>query len=152
MGFRTRLERRINHFLSNQISVRRAVSVIVTLTLIVVVGSGILMWAIDHGEYPNIGRGMWWSVQTVTTVGYGDVTPQNLSGRLVGVIVMLWGVAFVSITVAAITSTFVSRATRLHAAEAQAEAATDEDSAQARYEDLTARLERIEQALARRGS
>ena len=53
---------------------------------------------------------MWWAAQTVTTVGYGDVTPANPAGRIIGVFVMLYGIAFVTIFVAAITSIFVARA------------------------------------------
>ena len=53
---------------------------------------------------------MWWAIQTATTVGYGDVTPRHVSGRIVGVVVMLWGVAFISIITAIITTTFITRA------------------------------------------
>jgi hypothetical protein len=45
----------------------------------------------------------------VTTVGYGDVTPARTSGRIVAAFVMLQGIAFLAILVAAITSTFVAR-------------------------------------------
>jgi voltage-gated potassium channel len=65
---------------------------------------------IDHREYENVGVAMWWAAQTVTTVGYGDVTPANPAGRIIGVFVMLYGIAFVTIFVAAITSIFVARA------------------------------------------
>ena len=53
--------------------------------------------------------GGWWALQTVTTVGYGDVTPARTSGRIVAAFVMLQGIAFLAILVAAITSTFVAR-------------------------------------------
>jgi voltage-gated potassium channel len=43
----------------------------------VVIVGGILMRVLDHDEYSNIWVGMWWALQTVTTVGYGDVTPQH---------------------------------------------------------------------------
>ena len=39
---------------------------------------------LDHSEYSNVWVGMWWALQTVTTVGYGDVTPEHVSGRIVG--------------------------------------------------------------------
>jgi voltage-gated potassium channel len=55
---------------------------------------------------------MWWALQTVTTVGYGDVAPKDLVGRLVGALVMLEGAAFIAIVTAVVTSTFVARATR----------------------------------------
>lgn len=76
-------------FLRAPVSVRNAANVIVTATALVVVASGVLMRALDHSEYPNIGRGLWWAMQTVTTVGYGDVTPHHTSGRIVAAVVML---------------------------------------------------------------
>jgi voltage-gated potassium channel len=57
--------------------VRTAARVIVTATGAVVIVGGILMRVLDHDEYSNIWVGMWWALQTVTTVGYGDVTPQH---------------------------------------------------------------------------
>ena len=111
---------------------------IVSATLVVVVGSGILIWALDHDEYPNIWVGMWWALQTVTTVGYGDVSPTNPSGRIIGAVVMLYGVAFVTIFVAAITSIFVTRASQ--------ERGIAEDEAEQRIE---ARLDVIDERLGR---
>ena len=75
------------------------------------------MRVFDHDEYSNVWVGMWWAIQTVTTVGYGDVTPEHLSGRLIAVVVMLQGIAFLAIITAAITSTFVARATKEHEAD-----------------------------------
>jgi voltage-gated potassium channel len=74
------VERRLERFLREPPSVRNAAGVIVIATGVVVVGSGILIRLIDHEEYPNVGIGMWWALQTVTTVGYGDVTPKHFSG------------------------------------------------------------------------
>src|SRR4029453_12144210 len=81
-------------------------------TAAVVVGAGVLIRLLDSSEYPNIGVGMWWALQTVTTVGYGDVPPTHVTGRLVAVVVMLQGTAFIAIVTAVITSSFVARATR----------------------------------------
>ena len=130
----------MSRFLREPPSVRTAARVIVTATAVVVVGGGVLMRVLDHEEYSNIWVGMWWALQTVTTVGYGDVTPQHTSGRLVAVLVMLEGIAFLTIVIAAITSTFVARAAK----EREVAEAADEDAADARIE---ARLEGIEQRL-----
>jgi voltage-gated potassium channel Kch len=105
-------DRMIDRYLRDPKSVRRAMGVIVTATAIVVIGSGALMRLIDHREYASIWAGMWWAIQTVTTVGYGDVTPKATSGRIVATLVMLEGIAFLSIVTASITSTFVERANR----------------------------------------
>jgi voltage-gated potassium channel len=135
------IERRMNRFLREPVSVRLAANVIVVATAVVVVAGGALMRILDHREYPNVGRGIWWAMQTVTTVGYGDVTPKHLSGRIIAAAVMLWGIAFLTILIAAITSTFVARATK-----EQAEKAGHEDNSE-ELADLRARLERIEQLL-----
>jgi voltage-gated potassium channel len=134
------IERSLSRFLREPPSVRMAANVIVTATAVVVVGGGVLMRLLDHHEYANVWVGMWWALQTVTTVGYGDVTPQNPSGRIIAAFVMLQGVAFVTIVIAAITSTFVGRAAK----ERGVEEAAAEDAAEVRIE---ARLDRIERRL-----
>src|SRR5262245_29353410 len=121
------IERRMTRFLSEPVSVRRAVGVIVTATTVVVVGGGVAIGLLDHAEYSSPWVGMWWALQTVTTVGYGDVTPRHFSGRIVGAFVMLYGIAFLTITIAAITSTFVTRAEHEQdLAEAEADRAEQE--------------------------
>ena len=132
----------MSRFLREPPSVRTAARVIVTATAVVVVVGGVLMRVLDHDEYPNIWVGMWWALQTVTTVGYGDVTPLNRSGRIIAAFVMLEGIAFLTIVVAAITSTFVARAAK----ERDIAQAADEDTAEVRIE---ARLDGIEQRLDR---
>jgi len=105
------------------------------------------MRVLDSEEYPNAWVGMWWALQTVTTIGYGDVTPKETSGRLVASFVMLEGVALLTITIAVITSTFVTRTARERD---DAAAAHDEQSQvriEAKLDDLTARLERLETTL-----
>ena len=136
----------MTRFLHEPPSVRGATGVIVTATAVVVAGGGVAMRLVDHAEYSNVWVGMWWALQTVTTVGYGDVTPENVSGRIVGSLVMLYGIAFLTITIAAITSTFVTRAERELAAELQAAEAEDV-RLERRFEDVSARLERVEQLL-----
>jgi voltage-gated potassium channel len=145
------VERRMSRFLSEPGSVRNAAGVIAVSTTLVVVAGGVLMRLLDRSEYPSVWAGLWWAMQTVTTVGYGDVTPERTSGRIVAVVVMLWGIAFVAIVVAAITSTFVARAARDHDRADEHQERTAEDRLQARFDDLDARLDRLEQALARRG-
>lgn len=141
------IERRTSRFLREPPKVRTAASVIVTATAIVVVAGGVLMRVLDPEDYSNVWVAMWWAIQTVTTVGYGDVTPKNASGRIVATFVMLEGIAGLTIIIAAITSTFVARAQReLQLREAGGEAT---DPTQRRLDDLDARLDRIEQALQR---
>ena len=120
---------------------RNAAGVIVVATVVVVVGGGVLIRLIDHEEYPSVGLGMWYALQTVTTVGYGDVTPTHLSGRLVGAAVMLEGTAFVAIVTAVITSTFVARAAREYEAAHIQEEQSDRELIERRFDELERKLD-----------
>src|SRR4051794_16299908 len=70
------------------------------------------MRAFDPTEFKTAGSGLWWSVQTITTVGYGDKVPTSTPGRLVAVLVMVTGLGFMSVVTAAITAAFVESARR----------------------------------------
>ena len=143
---RNPIERRLSRFLREPLSVRNAADVIVVATAMVVVAGGLLMRFLDESEYPNIGRGLWWAMQTVTTVGYGDVTPEHTSGRIVASAIMLWGIAFLAILVAAITSTFVARAAR-EREQAEAQDNQDDDRLRADLADISLRLQHVEKML-----
>jgi voltage-gated potassium channel len=137
------LERRLARFLREPPSVRAAAGVIVTATVIVVAAAGILISALDRQEYPSVWLGMWIALQTVTTVGYGDVAPTKLGGRLVAALVMLYGVAFVAIVTAAITSTFVARATAQHDAERHRDELSDRELIERRFDELERKLDEL---------
>ena len=83
---------------------------IVTATL--TVAAGLLIRITDPKDIHSLGEGLWWAVQTVTTVGYGDVVPTSALGRIVGVAVMITGIAFLTVTTAAITNLFIEQARR----------------------------------------
>ena len=89
----------------------------------------------------NVGIGMWWALQTVTTVGYGDVTPTNFSGRLVGAAVMLEGTAFIAIVTAVITSTFIARATRESETARMKDELSDRELIERRFDELERKLD-----------
>lgn len=141
MGRWNLIERRLARFLREPPSVRNAAAVIVIATLLVVVGAGVGIRLLDNEEYPSIGLGMWWALQTVTTVGYGDVTPTNLSGRLVGAAVMLEGTAFIAIVTAVITSTFVARASRESEATRKQNEVSDRELTDKRFDELERKLD-----------
>jgi voltage-gated potassium channel Kch len=146
------IERRMAKFLSEPPTVRGAVGTIVFATGAVVVISGVLISVFDHREFDNVWLGMWWAIQTVTTVGYGDVTPADVVGRIIAAFVMLQGIAFLAIVTAAITSTFVARATAEHDADESKDELTELRRIEARFDELDRKLERLEAALRAPGS
>ena len=149
MGRFNLIERRLERFMREPPSVRNAAGVIVVATAVVVVGAGVLIYLIDREEYPDVWIGIWWALQTVTTVGYGDVTPGNPGGKLVGAVVMLEGTAFIAIVTAVITSTFVARASRDYEAARAKDELTDRELLDRRFDELERKLDAIASAVGR---
>ena len=103
---------------------------VASLTALIVITSGSLLAIIEPETVKgSVGSGVWWAVVTATTVGYGDIAPVTVPGRLIAIIVMLGGVSLISTLSASIAAYFVGQ---------------DSDSALARIED---KLHRIEQRL-----
>jgi hypothetical protein len=65
---------------------------------------------LDESSFPSYGQAFWWALQTVTTVGYGDVVPTGGAGKVIGSIEMVLGVSFISFLTAGVTSAVVQRA------------------------------------------
>ena len=141
MDDETKLERRLDRIVARAARPRGAAVVIATVSTLITVAAGILMTVADRHSFPSIGSGLWWAVQTVTTVGYGDHVPATTAGKLVAALVMLVGIGFLTVITAAITSTFVSRSRREQAS-SDPTTPTEEQLKQ-----IAGRLERIEAAL-----
>jgi voltage-gated potassium channel len=151
MKRRTPIQHAMDRFTSDPASVRNAAYVMIAITVGIVLVGGVVIWVFDHQDFPELGDALWYALQTVTTVGYGDKVPTAGLGRLVGAAVMVVAVALIAILTAAITSTFVEAAQRRRRA---ADDAQERDSAQAihgQLEDVIARLAAIEAAMAARG-
>jgi voltage-gated potassium channel Kch len=88
----------------------RSVTVGLALTFVglAVVGA-LLMRVADPHNFPSVGLAIWWALQTVTTVGYGDVVPTTVAGRFVGGVEMVIGVAFIAFVTAGVTSSVIQR-------------------------------------------
>lgn len=73
--------------------------VFLALTVIgnsLVIISSILLYHFEHGINPKISSGLdtiWWAVATVTTVGYGDISPVTPIGKIIGIFMMIIGTA-----------------------------------------------------------
>ena len=140
MADETRLERWLDRVVARATRPRGAAILIATISTVITVAAGALMTIVDHDHFPTFGSGLWWGVQTVTTVGYGDVAPAHVAGRLVGAVVMLEGIAFIAIVTAVITSSFVARASREQAGRS-GDGTTDRELMETRFDELERKID-----------
>jgi voltage-gated potassium channel len=77
--------------------------------LALAVAGAIAMRIADPHNFPSLGLAVWWGLETVTTVGYGDVVPTTTAGKVVGGVEMAIGISLISLLTAAVTSTVIQR-------------------------------------------
>ncbi|MEZ5460807.1 transporter substrate-binding domain-containing protein [Dokdonella sp.] len=86
---------------------------IIGIMILMLLGVGVLVWLLEHkgnpehfggGKRQGIFSGFWWAVVTMTTVGYGDLAPRTVGGRILGMIWMVTALLVVSFFTASITS------------------------------------------------
>ncbi len=65
------------------------------------------LWFFFFEKTPHILDAFWWSFVTITTVGYGDITPSTVGGKIIGVVVMVFGIGLLGMFTATIASAFV---------------------------------------------
>ena len=91
-----------------RLTLLRAVGTILSLAIVLVLIAGALARLVEPEVFTSLGLAYWWAIETVTTVGYGDVVPQDPWGRVVGSLLMLTGLSLIptltSVTVAALVS------------------------------------------------
>ena len=135
----------------------RSVTVGLAVTFVgLALAGAIVMHFADRGNFPTFGLAVWWALQTVTTVGYGDVVPTTDWGRVVGGVEMVLGVSFIAFLTAGVTSTVIQRgeadaqeadrAERGRDSRAIVDALTETRHA---ISELDTRLDRIESKIAR---
>jgi voltage-gated potassium channel len=84
---------------------------IAVLWIVVVVISALGMYLAESGSNPNVTSlwdAIWWAVVTITTVGYGDVSPATSEGRIAAGVLMVLGITFFSFLTASITAALAS--------------------------------------------
>jgi voltage-gated potassium channel len=129
--------RYFRYLMRRELTPARAGWAIATATAAVTLACGILIRLIDPADFDNVWLGLWWAVQTVTTVGYGDIVPEHLSGRIIGAVLMLSGIGFLTVVTAVITAAFLETVRRRMGDPAEAELL-------AKLEEISARLQALE--------
>ncbi len=84
---------------------RRKITVFILTVLTMVTVFGSLMYLVEgpEGGYTSIPRSIYWAIVTLTTVGYGDITPQTNFGQFLSSIVMIMGYAVIAVPTGIVT-------------------------------------------------
>lgn len=75
-----------------------ALRLVALATLFLTVIAGAVQSTVDTRDFATFWDGVWWAVVTVTTVGYGDLYPHTVPGRIIGIVVMLLGIGFLAVS------------------------------------------------------
>ena len=88
------------------------------VTLVVIIGS--LMYVIEgqEGDFTSIPRSVYWAIVTLTTVGYGDISPQTPPGQFLAALVMILGYSIIAVPTGIVTAEL----SRAHTAESSRQA------------------------------
>jgi voltage-gated potassium channel len=91
----------------------RSVTALLFVLLLTVTISGSLMYMLENEVQPevftSIPVAMWWAIETLTTVGYGDIVPMTIAGRIVGGIVSIIGIGTLALFSGLITVGFLDQ-------------------------------------------
>ena len=96
----------------------------VFIILVLILAASLCMYSVEHTAQPDVFRnafsGIWWSVATIFTVGYGDIYPVTLLGRIMAVVITFLGVGAVAIPTGIISAGFVEQYTQMQNAQSKA--------------------------------
>ena len=87
------------------------------IILILMLASSLSMYSVEHEVQPEVFKnafsGLWWSISTIFTVGYGDIYPITAAGRMLGIFTTFLGVGAVAIPTGIISAGFVEQYTEM---------------------------------------
>lgn len=89
----------------------------ISMIAMIMLAASLCMYGFEHDVQPDVFEnafsGIWWAMSTVLTVGYGDIYPVTVGGKLVAIIIALLGVCVVAIPTGVISAGFVEYYARL---------------------------------------
>ena len=89
----------------------------VYIIMVLMLASSLCMYSLEHEAQPevfaNAFSGVWWSVSTLLTVGYGDIYPITTAGKIMGILLTCLGVGMVAIPTGIISAGFVEQYSRI---------------------------------------
>ncbi|MGG5461257.1 potassium channel family protein [Clostridium sp. B9] len=101
LGVPKRIKRNFNRFIKTN-----NLHYMIYLVILVILGGAV---ALSLAENIKLSDALWWSVETVTTVGYGDIVPKTNLGRIIAAIVMMVGIGFISTFTSSVATYYIRK-------------------------------------------
>ena len=133
-----RFERRVTATLAS-LTLRKALGLIATVATLLALAAAVLERLVDPA-FDKFSHALWFSVTTVSTVGYGDYVPESTAGRIVAGALMLTGLSLIPLITSVVVAILVAQRNR----EAQEEERRDLNIILERLESIDRRLTGIE--------
>jgi len=133
----SRIEKRLTAVLLS-LTLRKAVGLIVAVATTLALAAALLERLLEPEVFNTFPHALWFSITTVTTVGYGDIVPETAAGRFVASALMLTGLGLIPLITSVVVSILVSQRNR----EAREEELRDLELILARLDGLERKLER----------
>jgi len=95
-----------NHLFESLYASRRKILVFLFAVLAITIVMGTLMYMVEGGKngFNSIPKSIYWAIVTLTTVGYGDISPQTWAGQLLASIIMILGYGIIAVPTGIVTS------------------------------------------------
>jgi len=133
---------KMGHFLGEAQVLRRAIRasarkvtifLVTVVTLILVLGAAMYLVEGPENGFTSIPQSMYWAVVTMTTVGYGDIAPQTVAGKLLASLVMIIGYAIIAVPTGIVTVEMSEASRRLKSTRACPSCGEEDHDPDARY-------------------
>jgi len=111
-----RYTKSINQFVDVLVTKKFELLTLLFLLLFIVFTSGMAIYILEAGKNPNITSlfdGLYWAIVTISTVGYGDISPVTDVGRAISILIIISGIAMISFVTSVIVSAFSERLSEL---------------------------------------
>ncbi|MGB8190488.1 MAG: ion transporter [Chitinophagaceae bacterium] len=104
---------KLSHFISEMsflgVAIKgslRKISIFMLIVLMLVIILGSVMYLVEEGKngFSSIPESIYWAIVTITTVGYGDITPATTPGKIVASLIMLIGYAIIAVPTGIVTT------------------------------------------------
>jgi voltage-gated potassium channel len=102
------------------------------------------VWLVDREAFSSFGEAIWWAIVTVSTVGYGDVIPENGAGRAVAALLIVFSMAFFPVFTGLITAALINLRDRSKEDDVERQASAHQEELVEQLRSIDDRLRRIE--------